>query len=270
MGLATDATGIQFRMLNRSKGPAVWGPRAQADKYKYARRSPTTSRHLPEPADRRGRSGRDLGEGVRTGTEPAEASRKRSQSPASPSPTERALACRAAIVTTGTFLRALMHTGERKTEGGRVGEAAAQGLSGCLAASGLELGRLKTGTPPRLGRQSIDFAAFEPQPGDDDADAVLVPQRTCGGAQWLPPAAAGQLLDRRTPTTRSTTSSARTCTAPPCTAGRSPRTGPRYCPSIEDKVVRFADKDQPPDLPGARGARHRRDLLQRHQHLAPG
>ena len=75
------------------------------------------------------------------------------------------LACRAAIVTTGTFLRGLMHTGERKTEGGRVGEAAAKGLSGCLARLGLELGRLKTGTPPRLQRDSIDFGAFEPSRG---------------------------------------------------------------------------------------------------------
>src|SRR5205814_2581453 len=77
------------------------------------------------------------------------------------------LSCRAVIVTTGTFLRGLMHTGERKTDGGRVGESAAKGLSACLAKLGLELGRLKTGTPPRLRRQSIDFAAFELQPGDE-------------------------------------------------------------------------------------------------------
>src|SRR5207245_1271630 len=78
------------------------------------------------------------------------------------------LRCRAVVVTTGTFLRALMHTGEAKTEGGRVGEAAATGLSGCLARLGLELGRLKTGTPPRLNRRTIDFAAFEIQPGDEN------------------------------------------------------------------------------------------------------
>src|SRR5207244_5683563 len=78
------------------------------------------------------------------------------------------LDCRAVVVTTGTFLRGLMHTGERKTEGGRVGEAAAKGLSPCLARLGLELGRLKTGTPPRLHRPSINFAAFEPQPGDEE------------------------------------------------------------------------------------------------------
>src|SRR6185503_9727320 len=78
------------------------------------------------------------------------------------------LSCRAVIVTTGTFLRALMHTGETKTEGGRVGEASAKGLSGCLSRLGLELGRLNTGTPPRLKRQSIDFSRFEDQPGDDE------------------------------------------------------------------------------------------------------
>src|SRR5688500_2741317 len=154
MGGAIDATGIQFRMLNRSKGPAVWGPRAQADKYRYAaevQRLLGTVANLDvvrgevseivTEADRA--RGVVLGDGTR-------------------------LSCHAVVVTTGTFLRALMHTGERKTEGGRVGEAAAKGLSGCLRELGLELGRLKTGTPPRLKRQTIDFAAFETQPGDED------------------------------------------------------------------------------------------------------
>src|SRR5215213_7572550 len=154
MGLATDATGIQFRMLNRSKGPAVWGPRAQADKYKYAsevQRLLGTCPNLTivpgEVAEIITEAGKVTGVTLADGT---------------------LLRCRAAVVTTGTFLRALMHTGERKTEGGRVGEAAAKGLSGCLARLGLELGRLKTGTPPRLDRRSIDFAAFELQPGDED------------------------------------------------------------------------------------------------------
>src|SRR5688572_13548143 len=162
MGLATDNTGIQFRMLNRSKGPAVWGPRAQADKYKYAREVqrllstcpnldiiPGEVAELVTESRANGSGGEDaairaviLADGTR-------------------------LTCRAAVITTGTFLRALMHTGEQKTEGGRVGEAAAKGLSGCLTKLGLELGRLKTGTPPRLHRDSIDFSRFEPQPGDD-------------------------------------------------------------------------------------------------------
>src|SRR3954452_13217140 len=153
MAVATDNNGIQFRMLNRSKGPAVWGPRAQADKYRYAaevQRLLSTCPNLQiipgEVAEiettAEGVSGITLTEGAR-------------------------LSARAVIVTTGTFLRALMHTGERKTEGGRVGESAARGLSGCLERLGLELGRLKTGTPPRLHRETIDFSKCELQPGDD-------------------------------------------------------------------------------------------------------
>jgi len=155
MGVAIDNTGIQFRMLNRSKGPAVWGPRAQADKYRYAAE---VQRLLS------GRENLDLisgevadievsGEGAIRGVRLTDG---------------RTVTCRSVVVTTGTFLRALMHTGERQTEGGRVGEATARGLSGCLSRLGLELGRLKTGTPPLLKRQTIDFAAFELQPGDEE------------------------------------------------------------------------------------------------------
>src|SRR5215207_8037247 len=148
MGLATDATGIQFRMLNRSKGPAVWGPRAQADKYKYAvevQRLLGTCANLTivpgEVAEILTRGSREPSgsaagcavNGVRLGD-------------------GTHLRTRAVVVGSGTFLRGLMHTGERKTEGGRVGEESARGLSGCLSRLGLELGRLKTGTPPRLKR----------------------------------------------------------------------------------------------------------------------
>src|SRR5437660_1346284 len=153
MGLATDNTGIQFRMLNRSKGPAVWGPRAQADKYKYAievQRLLSTCANLMVI---QGEVSELLtSDGAINGVVLADETR---------------LLCRAVIVTTGTFLRALMHTGENKTEGGRVGEESAHGLSGCLERLGLELGRLKTGTPPRLDRKTIDFDRFERQPGDD-------------------------------------------------------------------------------------------------------
>src|SRR5438874_917026 len=160
MGIATDNTGIQFRMLNRSKGPAVWGPRAQADKYKYAIEVQRLLRTCANLEIIRG--------------EVAEIEIKSAGSAAGPHVTGVILAdgthlrCRAVIVTTGTFLRGLMHTGEKKTEGGRVGESAARGLSGCLERLGLELGRLKTGTPPRLDRNSIDFDRFELQPGDDE------------------------------------------------------------------------------------------------------
>src|SRR3954468_22875545 len=163
MGIATDNTGIQFRMLNRSKGPAVWGPRAQADKYKYAKevqRLLGTCANLTIVPGEVAEIVTEEGSGVGV-----QGSGKKVIGVVLADGT--LLRCRAAVVTTGTFLRALMHTGERKTEGGRVGEAAAKGLSGCLARLGLELGRLKTGTPPRLKKQSIDFAAFEVQPGDD-------------------------------------------------------------------------------------------------------
>ena len=226
MGLASDNTGIQFRMLNRSKGPAVWGPRAQADKYRYARevhRLLGTCGNLAilagevaeiETADGKV-SGVRLGDGTR-------------------------LACRAVVVTTGTFLRALMHTGERQTEGGRVGEATAKGLSGCLARLALELGRLKTGTPPRLDRDSIDFAAFEPQPGDDEPLPFSY-LNEYGGHPFRPPlpqvrcwigATNGAIHDL----IRANLHRA------PMYSGQIQSTGPRYCPSIEDKVVRFADK----------------------------
>src|SRR5882724_7424714 len=179
MGRATDATGIQFRMLNRSKGPAVWGPRAQADKYKYALE---VQRLLDTCANLQIVQG-EVADVVTTDAEPDSRTTGFQPVPAISTGNESSpprkvqsitladgtrLTCRAIIITTGTFLRALMHTGESKTEGGRVGEAAARGLSGCLARLGLELGRLKTGTPPRLRRDSIDFSPFEPQPGDDD------------------------------------------------------------------------------------------------------
>jgi len=267
MGLATDATAIQFRMLNRSKGPAVWGPRAQADKYKYAievQRLLATCPNLDVIAgevaeikadERKGTS--DLADSLApvrfvTGVKLADSTY---------------LTCRAAIVTTGTFLRALMHTGERKTEGGRVGESAAKGLSGCLEKLGLELGRLKTGTPPRLKKESIDFSQLELQPGDDEPmpfsflneyspssgegamqgkNSALNP---CASRRrdfavkprWSPPLA--QVPCWITNTSEQVHEIIRAnLHRAPMYSGQIQSTGPRYCPSIEDKVVRFADK----------------------------
>jgi len=233
MGLATDATGIQFRMLNRSKGPAVWGPRAQADKYRYS----AEVQRLLRTCD-----GLDLIGGEVAEIEVGVDRRVRSIVLG----TGQRITCRAAIVTTGTFLRALMHTGEQQTEGGRVGEAAARGLSGCLEKLGLELGRLKTGTPPRLERDSIDFSAFETQAGDDapipfsylndyPADA--------GAAPWRPPLPQvncwiGATNPEIHQIIRDNLHRA------PMYSGQIQSTGPRYCPSIEDKVVRFAEKDR--------------------------
>ena len=226
MGLAIDNTGIQFRMLNRSKGPAVWGPRAQADKYRYARevqRRLATRTNLSIISGEVSEIEADadqvravvLGDGTR-------------------------LSCRAAIITTGTFLRALMHTGERKTEGGRVGEAAAKGLSGCLARLGLELGRLKTGTPPRLDKDSIDFGAFESQPGDEDPFPFSYLNEYADGP-WRPPLPQVNCWIGATNPAIHDLIRANLHRAP-MYSGQIQSTGPRYCPSIEDKVVRFAAK----------------------------
>ena len=283
MGLATDATGIQFRMLNRSKGPAVWGPRAQADKYKYAievQRLLATCAGLDvvqgEVAEilaeeKSDKVTRCRGEGVKEEDE--------TDHLVTPSPCHlvthiigvrladgRTLTSRAVIVTTGTFLRALMHTGERKTEGGRVGESAAKGLSGSLEKLGLELGRLKTGTPPRLKRQSIDFSKLELQPGDAEpapfsflneysprsreaaneedttnSDSTSRLRDFAVKNPWQP--ALTQVACWLTNTTAEVHEIIRAnLHRAPMYSGQIQSTGPRYCPSIEDKVVRFADK----------------------------
>ena len=265
MGLATDATGIQFRMLNRSKGPAVWGPRAQADKYRYARevqRLLSTCPNLEvvpgEVAEILTVEGAEAQRWAESATaRQRHASTQGDDADATPAVRGRpeggaaaravtgvlltdgtTLECRAVVIGSGTFLRALMHTGERRTEGGRVGESTAKGLSGCLARLGLELGRLKTGTPPRLKRDTIDFTMFEEQPGDE----VPLPfsfRNEYG--QWLPPLAQvncwiGSTNERVHEVIRANLHRA------PMYSGQIESTGPRYCPSIEDKVVRFAEK----------------------------
>ncbi len=228
MGLAADATGIQFRMLNRSKGPAVWGPRCQSDKYQYAAE---VQRLLATRANLDVLAGvvesfiveNGVCRGVVYTDQHGSATIE--------------LRAGATILTTGTFMRGLMHTGESQTPGGRIGEQPAEGISGELRRLGFELGRLKTGTPPRLAAESIDFNALELQPGDDTphpfsdlTDPAAFPvleQRPC----WITHtnetahAAIRANLDRA-----------------PMYNGQIETAGPRYCPSIEDKVVRFADR----------------------------
>ena len=228
MGRAADAAGIQFRVLNQSKGPAVRGPRAQCDKYRYA----AAVRGMLE-----GRDGIDIiaGEvsalivqdGRCRGVELADG---------------RRIKAAATVLTTGTFMRGLMHTGEARTPGGRVGEAAASAISGELRRLGFDLGRLKTGTPPRLRAGSIDWAAFEEQRGDDPPRPFAFDAEYAGGA-WNPP------LDQRPCHIGYTTPAAhdairRNLHRAPMFCGNIEGVGPRYCPSIEDKVVRFADKDR--------------------------
>jgi tRNA uridine 5-carboxymethylaminomethyl modification enzyme len=245
MGMATDNTGIQFRMLNRSKGPAVWGPRAQADKYKYAGEVQRLLGTCGNLEIIQGEAVEIVAEGTEArrheGTK-CEEEGKRVVGVILGDGTQ--LKCQAVVVTTGTFLRGLMHTGERKTEGGRVGEAAAKELSGSLARLGLELGRLKTGTPPRLHRASIDFKQFVEQKGDDSPVpfSYLNEYPEPGTrSSWRPPLSQVSCwLSATNPEIHEIIRA--NLHRAPMYSGQIQSTGPRYCPSIEDKVVRFAEK----------------------------
>src|SRR5215471_10520086 len=153
MGKATDMTGLQFRMLNTKKGPAVWAPRAQCDKKAYQFRLKWICEREPNLDLRQGQTSRLLHkDGEVFGVETT---------------MEVQYHGKAVVITTGTFLKGLMHIGQNQQPGGRAGESAATGLSASLVEVGLELGRLKTGTPPRLLRRSIDFSKTEVQPGDE-------------------------------------------------------------------------------------------------------
>src|SRR5580693_9049422 len=220
MGRVADRGGIQFRVLNRRKGPAVRGPRAQADRKLYAAAMQQAIRATanltvieaevddlvadPQIGGIRLADGRIFGAG-------------------------------AVVLTTGTFLRGLIHIGERQIPAGRVGEAPAMGLSQTLERAGFALGRLKTGTPPRLDGTTIDWSAVEMQPGDDPpepfsvmTDRITTPQIQCGITRTT--AATHEVI--RANVHRS-----------PMYSGQIKSSGPRYCPSIEDKIVRFGDRD---------------------------
>jgi tRNA uridine 5-carboxymethylaminomethyl modification enzyme len=221
MGIFTDATAIQFRLLNRGKGPAMHSPRAQCDKKAYQFMAKLAVERQANLTIRQEMAEAILVEGDRAvGIE----CRGKVQYKA-----------RAIVVTTGTFLQALMHTGEVKTAGGRGGDAPAVGLSQSLLSLGFVLERFKTGTPPRLNGRTIDFSRLEPQPGDADpvafsflTDAITEPQIDCHITYTNPEV--HNLI-------RANLHRA------PMYSGQIQSTGPRYCPSIEDKVVRFADRD---------------------------
>jgi tRNA uridine 5-carboxymethylaminomethyl modification enzyme len=222
MGRAIDRSGIQFRILNRSKGPAVQGPRAQADRklYRQAMRAlldETANLTLlaGSAEDLIVEAGRVVGVVLADG---------------------RRIRAGAVIITTGTFLRGLVHCGEKRWPAGRVGDAPSYGLSAALTRAGFPLARLKTGTPARLDGRTIDWASLEMQPGDDPpvpfsylTDRITVPQVACG----------------ITYTTAETHAIIRAnLHRAPMYSGQIQSVGPRYCPSIEDKIVRFADKDR--------------------------
>lgn len=221
MGRVADQAGIQFRVLNRRKGPAVRGPRAQADRklYRQAMQAAITAQPNLEVIE--GEVDDLVVEGGRiTGVVLLDG---------------RRFGAKAVVLTTGTFLRGLIHRGEETVPAGRVGEKPVLGLSTRLEALGLQLGRLKTGTPARLDRNTIDFSALEEQQGDDPpepfsalTDTITTPQISC-------------FLTRTTAETHRIIADNIHRSA--MYSGRIKSRGPRYCPSIEDKIVRFADRD---------------------------
>ena len=221
MGRVADQAGIQFRLLNRRQGPAVRGPRAQADRKLYAAAMQTALRETANLTVVGGEAD-DLviGTGRIEGVVLADG---------------RRLSAGAVVVTTGTFLRGLIHLGEKNWPAGRVGEAPALGLSKTFERTGFALGRLKTGTPPRLDGTTIDWGAVEMQPGDDPPEPfsvltskITTPQIQCGITRTMP--ATHEVI--RANVHRS-----------PMYSGQIHSRGPRYCPSIEDKIVRFGERD---------------------------
>jgi tRNA uridine 5-carboxymethylaminomethyl modification enzyme len=222
MGLAIDATGIQFRLLNRSRGPAVWSPRAQADKRQYSDWVKRVLDDEPNITWILGPAG-----AIAAGTDGIAGIVMESG---------ESYRCRALVVTTGTFLNGLIHIGREQRPAGRAGEPASRDLARSLRAFGFEMGRLKTGTPPRLDRRSIDFTRFVEQPGDDPpvpfsflTDRIERPQISCHLLHTT---------DRVHELVRANIS------ASPLFNGQIHGIGPRYCPSLEDKVMRFPDRER--------------------------
>jgi len=226
MGQAIDATGIQFRLLNRRKGPAMHSPRAQADKKAY-QQFVKLQVEEQENLDLRQEVVEDL---------LVETQQGQLQIRGVSVGGGACFHAPAVLLTTGTFLRALMHMGEAKTAGGRAGEGTTSGISGALNRLGFRTSRFKTGTPPRLNGRTIDYAATEIQPGDQDpqafsflTDNLHVEQLPCHITYTNPEV---HTLIRNN------------LQRAPMYSGQIQGSGPRYCPSIEDKVVRFADKDR--------------------------
>jgi len=223
MGQVTDQAGIQFRMLNKRKGPAVWGPRAQCDRMAYA----TGVREALEGIDNlfmRADMVMDLV--VEEGTVRGVVTQlgKTFRAPT-------------VVLTSGTFMNGLIHVGEHHFGGGRMGERESRGLTGTLHRLGFESGRLKTGTPPRVDGRTIDYSVMEEQPGDDE------PTPFSFMTDHLP--ADGQLSCWLTYTAPDVHEALREgFDRSPMFTGRIKAKGPRYCPSIEDKIDRFAQKDQ--------------------------
>jgi tRNA uridine 5-carboxymethylaminomethyl modification enzyme len=220
MGRVADASGIQFRLLNRRKGPAVRGPRAQADRKLYAAAMQDAIRTTANLTVIEGEVDDLLGSERATGVRLCDG---------------REIQAGAVVITTGTFLRGLIHIGERQIPAGRMGEAPALGLSATLERAGFRLGRLKTGTPARLDGATIDWGSVEMQPGDDPPEPfstltqrIANRQVECG-------------ITRTTVATHAVIRA--NVHRSPMYSGQIASRGPRYCPSIEDKIVRFGERD---------------------------
>jgi tRNA uridine 5-carboxymethylaminomethyl modification enzyme len=244
MGKTTDLAGIQFKMLNRGRGPAVWAPRAQCDKKAYQFRMKLVCETEPNLDIQQAQTSKLLVKdktvfGVETTNDVQYFSKT-------------------VVITTGTFLRGLLHIGSNQQSGGRAGDAAATNLSSSLKEAGLELGRLKTGTPPRLLKKSLDFSKTEVQPGDNpppffsywNAPMFHMEQNQNKASVTPPPISIlsriGKQIDcYSTYTTEKTADIIRSnLHKSPMYSGAIEGIGPRYCPSIEDKIVRFADKER--------------------------
>jgi tRNA uridine 5-carboxymethylaminomethyl modification enzyme len=222
MGKVADETGIQFRMLNASKGPAVWSPRAQADKFAYQTAMKRRLERVPHLFIKQGtietlliEKGCIIGVGTLEGI---------------------VYLGRTVVISSGTFMRGMLHIGQTNYEGGRAGDKPSVGLSKCLEEIGFRLGRLKTGTPPRIHRRSIDFSMVEEQPGEsgirfsyDEPEGPGLRQVPCHITYTTE--ATKEIIQQNIHRS-------------PLYSGKIKGVGPRYCPSIEDKVIRFADKER--------------------------
>ena len=226
-GRITDLTTIQFRMLNRSKGAAMWSPRAQCDKQRFSEEWRNTLENTPNLYIWQDAADTLLFD--RTGDRPAVAGIRTRMGVE--------FSARAVVLTAGTFLAGVMHCGRANSEGGRAGDAASHGITECLTAEGFETGRMKTGTPARLDGRTIDFSALEPQHGDEQPSKFSFSERTQPVENQLPCYAVY--------TSAEVHDTLRTGFADsPLFNGTIKGIGPRYCPSIEDKLRTFADKEQ--------------------------
>ncbi len=247
MGRITDRTTIQFRMLNRSKGAAMWSPRAQCDKTRFSEEwrrllENTTNLYLWQDAAVEllfepigGEAGQTEGDGAIPDNKPNAAQRLRICGVRTRMGVE--FSCKSLILTAGTFLEGLMHCGASQAEGGRAGDAASHGLTASLRAVGFEVGRMKTGTPARLDARTINFEALEPQFGDEHPSKFSFSSDTQPVENQLP-----CFSVYTTPEVHEILRSGFALS--PLFNGTIKGIGPRYCPSIEDKLRTFADKEQ--------------------------